>query len=247
VNKVLGLFGRNHQPDVELLSAHLDGQLDAPAAGRLEAHLRTCGACRTRLAGLGDARDALRSLPEAEPPRSFRLRRAEVEAAPRPRVIPPLVRAMPALGAAAAIVFVAVLGADLYRGGGMSSDRAASKSIQPMAAAAPNGESSQAPGAAAGSGQSADASAPNSADATNKSAGAAAPDDAPAATTAAATAQAERSQPALAYTDSADGSPNNASGGGGDMAFRIVEVLAAAVALAAVGAAIMWRATRREV
>lgn len=119
------MLGRSHRPDIELLSEYLDGRLEAAGDVRLEAHVESCAACRTRLAALRDAREALRALPAAEAPRSFRLRAAQVGAAPRPRPAPPLVRAMPVLSAAAIVVFAAVLGADLYRSsGGSTADSA---------------------------------------------------------------------------------------------------------------------------
>ncbi len=71
------------------LSAYIDGELDPPAAARLEAHLGECAPCRTELEQLRATVAALRELPEAEAPRSFALsperaavRRPAVPAAP---------------------------------------------------------------------------------------------------------------------------------------------------------------------
>lgn len=136
MNEVLGLFQRTHRPGAEQLSAYLDGRLDVAAAARIEAHVTACDACRNRLAELRATRDVLRSLPETEPPRSFRLRQSDVEAPLRARPAPPMVRAMPMLGAAAVVVFVAVVGVDLSRSDGASQSTASLKAGQPMAAAA---------------------------------------------------------------------------------------------------------------
>ena len=118
VNKLLR-FVRGHAPDIVALSARLDGQLGAPAAARLDEHLASCEACRRALDGLRTTREALRTLPELDSPRSFRLRAADVERLPimvgRPTA--PLSRWAPAVGAVAAAVFVVVLAADLRSSG----------------------------------------------------------------------------------------------------------------------------------
>src|SRR5438477_4660719 len=92
VNKVLRSMFR-HKPDVKALSAHLDQQLAVSKAAWLDAHLTVCAECRAVLAGFRDARAALRTLSVAEPPRSFRLRAADVEA-PAPRATEALPRGL---------------------------------------------------------------------------------------------------------------------------------------------------------
>ena len=109
-----------HAPDVVALSAYADGRLAANEAAALEAHVASCDACRERLAGLREVRSALAALPEAEAPRSFRLRQADVERTPasEPLLNAPWMRAMPVLATAAAAVFVAAVVMDA--GGGSS-------------------------------------------------------------------------------------------------------------------------------
>ena len=50
------------------LSAYLDGELSAPDAIRIEAHLAGCGDCRSELEDLRQARAAVRGLPLLVPP-----------------------------------------------------------------------------------------------------------------------------------------------------------------------------------
>ncbi len=124
MNKMLELLRRRHRPDNESLSALLDGQLAGRQLDAVQAHAASCAACRDRLAALRRTRDALRALPEVDAPRSFRLRAADV-AAPAPvRRMPVAIRAMPVLGAAAALVFIVVIEADLARGGSSTSNQA---------------------------------------------------------------------------------------------------------------------------
>src|SRR5439155_25392529 len=133
-----------HRPDVEALSAYADGRLDAPAAARVEAHLASCGACRARVEGLREVRTMLRSLPEAEPPRSFRIRPLDLTSG-SPVPGSPFVRLAPALGAAAVIAFAVVLGVDLSSGGDGSRSRlptAAQRSAPESAKAPPPAETS---------------------------------------------------------------------------------------------------------
>ncbi len=113
MKKLLALFPRTHQPDAELLSALLDGRLDAAPRAAAETHVAACRACTARLGELRQIRSMLAAMPHAEAPRSFRLRQADVEAAPAPARRSPALRAMPALGGLAMVAFVVVLGADL--------------------------------------------------------------------------------------------------------------------------------------
>jgi hypothetical protein len=57
--------GRGEHPD-DLLSAHVDGELDPDAAGRVAAHVASCPACRAAEAELREAQALLRGLPAVE-------------------------------------------------------------------------------------------------------------------------------------------------------------------------------------
>lgn len=52
----------------ELLSAYLDGETDLSESRRVSGHLTQCLRCRRRLAGLQEARAAVRSLPLLQMP-----------------------------------------------------------------------------------------------------------------------------------------------------------------------------------
>ena len=67
------LWFDRHRRLRDQLSAYIDGALDPPAAGRLEAHLGECEGCRTELEQLRSTVAALRELPVAQAPRSFAL------------------------------------------------------------------------------------------------------------------------------------------------------------------------------
>lgn len=60
---------RGHPDD--LLSAFLDDELDEPASSRVTHHLGACARCRDELEGLRRAREALRDLPDVQPPRAL--------------------------------------------------------------------------------------------------------------------------------------------------------------------------------
>ena len=61
--------GERHLGDA--LSALLDGELTGRAADGARAHLAACRACSDELAGVGEARSWVRSLPPVEPPADF--------------------------------------------------------------------------------------------------------------------------------------------------------------------------------
>jgi hypothetical protein len=255
VNKLLRIL-RRHEPDVNLLSAHLDGRLDAREMARLEPHLASCEACRADLAGLRAARDALRALPEAAPPRSFRLRPADVEraavsGAPGPS---PMLRWAPAASAVAAVVFAIVLSVDLTSSGGGSSYRA------PLAARpadnAPNAQTSGAAdksiagasapvpqSGAAGADATGNAAAPGSptSDTSDSQQGSPAPDATQAARSAFGPAPTATSQ-----LQAAAGRATADNGGNNTTALRVIEIVAAAIALASAAAAIIVRRRGRE-
>lgn len=124
VKKLLRILGKRHQTDIEALSAYLDGRLEASRASAVIAHVAACETCRTVLEGMRSTRAMLRAMPSVDAPRSFRLRQADVEAAPRvPARTSPMLRWSPVAAGVAAAVFVVVLGADLATrdsGGGAS-------------------------------------------------------------------------------------------------------------------------------
>ena len=124
----LGIFRRGHRPDPEKLSAYADGQLAPEAQERLRAHLTGCAACATRLGELTNLRSALAAMPEADVPRSFRLRTADVEQMVRRSPPPsPWVRAMPALSAVALVIFGVALAVDVGRRDDSSGSQVASR------------------------------------------------------------------------------------------------------------------------
>ena len=71
----------DHAELSEQLNAYLDRALDDVTRRRLERHLAACAACRLDLEQLRATRDALRSLPQLEAPRSFAI------ALPAPRTL----------------------------------------------------------------------------------------------------------------------------------------------------------------
>jgi len=55
----------------DILSALLDGELDAVEAARVHEHLEACADCRAELEAVGAARTWVRGLPPVEPPFGF--------------------------------------------------------------------------------------------------------------------------------------------------------------------------------
>jgi len=243
VKRLLGVFATKHQPDATRLSAYLDGEMPPPERAALEAHLASCGACSARLSELRDVRSMLASMPQVAPRRSFRVREADL----RPRAAyqqPFLLRAMPALSAAAVLVFGVVLAVDL-RGddsdnsapgtamiAGQGESRAAYDEAAPDADRAPRGMTGG--DAAEGPGDEA-----TSDTATPPNAAAAAPaETAPVPATGggspAEDASPDRDERIEALADDGDG--------GNNVALRIVEVVAGVTALAAAAIALVaWR------
>jgi hypothetical protein len=106
VKRLLAIFTGKHQPDRETISAYLDGQLAPARVTALDAHIASCENCRDELERLRELRATLRAMPVAEAPRSFRLTPSQAGArAAIPAPPPMLMRAMPALTAAALVVF----------------------------------------------------------------------------------------------------------------------------------------------
>jgi hypothetical protein len=122
------MFERHPRDD---LSAYLDGALTAGRVQRIDAHLGSCEACTVHLEGLRQARAVLRSLPQAEAPRSFALtpemaRRPVAGPAPQ-RGVQPLVGGLRVASGGLAVAFVLALIAAVGAGGNgnSSSDDAA--------------------------------------------------------------------------------------------------------------------------
>ncbi|HEY1929533.1 MAG TPA: zf-HC2 domain-containing protein [Caulobacteraceae bacterium] len=91
--------GDNHRQTQALLPWYLTGRLDPDEAGRVEAHLDECGACRDELAAERRLREAVLSAPEPEFASDLSHRRR----------VPIVAWAAGAMGAIAASVAVAVV------------------------------------------------------------------------------------------------------------------------------------------
>lgn len=152
MNNLLALLRRSHRPDAQALSALVDGRLDPSRAQALQTHIAACTLCAARLDELRRVKTMLAAMPQADSPRSFRLRQADVEspARPAPVFLPGLLRAMPAASGIAALAFVLVLATDFASrrdGGQMASIQGQSDSafsperIESKAAEAPAGAS----------------------------------------------------------------------------------------------------------
>ncbi len=125
------LWFDRHRRLRDQLSAYIDGELDSPAAQRLESHLAECERCRLELEQLRATVSGLQDLPELEPPRSFTLSPERV-AAPRPRLsaTPPLAFGARIAAAGLAAALAAVLVVDLGDiGGDGASDEAATQQM----------------------------------------------------------------------------------------------------------------------
>jgi anti-sigma factor RsiW len=146
VKNVLAVLGRKHRPDARALSAYLDRALSPGEASAIEAHVATCAACARELAGLHAVRSLLSSLPQADVPRSFHLRPADVA---QPRRQPSLaLRLMPALSGAAAIAFAVLLAVSLSGIGEHHTNASSPESARILAAGASStGTSAEAPAA----------------------------------------------------------------------------------------------------
>jgi len=145
-----------HRRFRESLSPYIDGEVEASAAERLEAHLAACEGCRLELRQLRATAVALRDLPEVQAPRSFTLS-PERAAARRPLTgaATPLALGMRLAAAGLAVALAAVLVVDL---GGLAGDNQAGTTAPQAAsdrsteygsptdsAAAPSAEGAQTP------------------------------------------------------------------------------------------------------
>ena len=115
------------RPDLERLSAFLDGELSPEEAAQLKARLATDQELSSALAALRATVEVVGSLPEVRPPRSFALTQDMV----RPRRTYPILQLSTA---AAALGFVLVVGADLLFSGAANVSMGASSEQLPLAA-----------------------------------------------------------------------------------------------------------------
>src|SRR4051812_38696200 len=140
-------------PD-DLLAGHVDGTLTATERADLQAHLDGCERCRAELALAGQAADALRGLPEIEPP--WGLGREAIEESRKvPRHTNRARRWTAVAGVAAAAVLLVGLAVAVLRGpqdDGSNSGNAfvETSASQPKAASGPNSGAGSEDSAAAG-------------------------------------------------------------------------------------------------
>ena len=123
----MNLFDK-HRKFRNKLSAYIDGELSGDAVRSLDVHLESCDSCRLELDEMRATVDALKSIPQVEAPRSFRLtpamvaeRRPAASWSPSPSLMNGMRTATAGLTMALVIVFVADLG-----GSGQGSDGARS-------------------------------------------------------------------------------------------------------------------------
>ena len=163
MNNLLALLRRSHRPDAEALSALVDGRLDASRAQALQSHIAACAPCAARLDELQRVKTMLAAMPQANAPRSFRLRQADVEAPARPAPVflPGLLRAMPAASGVAALAFVLVLATDFSTRGDGGGRMAALQSSDNIAASGARMESKAAEATADASGADGDVQSPD--------------------------------------------------------------------------------------
>lgn len=234
---------RRHQPDIDALSTQVDGRLGGAAAEALASHLETCGVCRARLEELRGVRDRLRAMRAAEAPRSFRLTRAMVDAAPARRPQPAVVRWAPALGGTAAVVFAVLAAVDVSSSGGGTGAMSLARQAAEAPPAAQQAGTPAAAGAATPEAIGADARAAT-ADENAQLPAPAAPSGTPAV---ADSGSASVPTPSGNSALSSEQKAANERGGGtsnGRFALRVVEALVAAVAIGAAGLVIGRRLGR---
>src|ERR671928_2189773 len=100
------------EPQLEELSAYLDGELKLEARRELESHLDSCESCRHRLSSLRSTVGFIQGLPKEVPYRAFTI------PAQRPRRRPSFVPLAWASGAAAAMLMVVIVAGSLIHPGG---------------------------------------------------------------------------------------------------------------------------------
>lgn len=104
MNKLKGIGKSEHERIAEMLSAYIDGELDAAQKAGVETHLRECQDCARDLHTLRQTVSLLGQLPKVKVPRSFVIREAQV--APRRRASVRWSWAYPALQGATALAFL---------------------------------------------------------------------------------------------------------------------------------------------
>jgi hypothetical protein len=110
-----------HRYALQRLSSYMDGQLSDREQARVQAHLNACPDCSEQLRTLRWTRDLAREMPVLPVPRSFIVREADLEPAPRAQLLPRFSRSLASLQAAAAIVavlLVLVVAGDVFVGNG---------------------------------------------------------------------------------------------------------------------------------
>lgn len=263
--KLLRFWDRNPHLRAEEASALVDGEL--PAAGRAASHVAACEDCRALVDEMARLREMLAALPEAEAPRSFRLRASDVAAPASARsaggigLVP---RLLPYVSAAAAAVFVVAMTLQYYPDGGAGSDAGDGDGLTMGAPAQPTGnlraeDAASAPAGAddgaAGGTAAAPATAPEPGD-TPAAAGATVPDASPAADGAQRDAPETGAAPDAETFDSDGGATESAAppdatdavvrddGDGGVTTPGLIAIVAAGVAVVAGAGAVIAR-TRR--
>ncbi len=128
---------------VDNLSAYLDGALNATARAAVESHLRDCAQCQHDLASLRYTVRLMQALPPVRAPRSFTLsneQAARARGGARPGW---LVNALRGVTAAATVLFLLVVSADLFALNQMGST--ASAPVPPSARSAASSAAETAP------------------------------------------------------------------------------------------------------
>ena len=124
------LFWRNrHEVRDEELNALVDGELDESARLRVERHIELCLPCSEAVAELRAVSRAISELPAVPAPRSFALRRADVEPAQTPapsRLFDSVQPLLSGVAAMAIVAFVVLVGVDVTGNGGVDFDNATS-------------------------------------------------------------------------------------------------------------------------
>ena len=131
------LFFRGGHPVSERVrNAYVSGELTAAERSRVDTHLEMCAACRDAIVELRAVRSTLQALPQPTAPRSFALRRADVE--PQRRAAggwAPL--GLPLAGAVATIAllaFFSLVSVDLAGRAGTTASRSSSSAYEGPAA-----------------------------------------------------------------------------------------------------------------
>ena len=130
---MMRLFGNRHSAYKQLVSAHLDGQLDAAGEASLEKHLASCETCAVEIREQSAVRNLLRAQPLVNVPRSFALPYAPTRAVdPEPGLAAragSLLRGMQVATATAAVVLVALIGVSIVGPGATDTSQTLSAAL----------------------------------------------------------------------------------------------------------------------